>query len=319
MRILSLLLLAAPAFCQKQEADPNFVPRVTHPSYTTRHPKVLFDEAHLNFHTAGGRYKPFADLIAADGYGITRNRDKFREQSLAGFDVLVSANARGAEGPAAFDQPAFTEEECAAVRDWVKRGAALLLIADHAPFGTAAASLASQFGVDMSKGYTSDPVQHDPESGNHGFLFFSRENGLLGRHPITEGIHRVISFTGQSLKGPEGSTAFLRLADTAVDLTAMTGAAIQAAIAEQRKKQASGAIQLKLDPQAKVSAAGRAQGLALRYGKGRVVVLGEAAMLSAQVVEMPGKPLQRVGMNRPNIDNQQLALNIMHWLSGLLD
>jgi hypothetical protein len=24
------------------------------------------------------------------------------------------------------------------------------------------------------------------------------------------------------------------------------------------------------------------------------------------------------GMNRPGIDNRQLALNIMHWLSGLL-
>jgi hypothetical protein len=38
-------------------------------------------------------------------------------------------------------------------------------------------------------------------------------------------------------------------------------------------------------------------------------------MLSAQV----GGPNQtKFGMNYPGIDNRQLALNIMHWLSGLL-
>jgi hypothetical protein len=63
-----------------------------------------------------------------------------------------------------------------------------------------------------------------------------------------------------------------------------------------------------------ISAAGRAQGLALEFGKGRVVVLGEAAMLTAQVA-LRGF---RFGMNVPGIDNRQLALNIMHWLSGLL-
>jgi hypothetical protein len=63
------------------------------------------------------------------------------------------------------------------------------------------------------------------------------------------------------------------------------------------------------------SAAGRAQGLAFKLGKGRVVVLGEAAMLSAQLA---GPRKMKFGMNRLGIDNRQLALNIMHWLSGLL-
>ena len=44
----------------------------------------------------------------------------------------------------------------AAIRDWVRAGGALLLIADHAPFGSAAASLASRFGVSMGKGWTFD-------------------------------------------------------------------------------------------------------------------------------------------------------------------
>ena len=53
----------------------------------------------------------------------------------------------------------------------------------------------------------------------------------------------------------------------------------------------------------------------MRFGKGRVVVLGEAAELSAQVVGLR----EQIGMNVPGIDNRQMALNIMHWLSGLLD
>jgi hypothetical protein len=64
-----------------------------------------------------------------------------------------------------------------------------------------------------------------------------------------------------------------------------------------------------------VSAAGRAQGIAMKFGKGRVIILGEAGMLSAQIIASKGI---RFGMNRPGIDNRQLALNIMHWLSGLL-
>ena len=64
-----------------------------------------------------------------------------------------------------------------------------------------------------------------------------------------------------------------------------------------------------------ISAAGRAQGLVFGLGKGRVVILGEAAMLSAQ---MTGPGGTKFGMNRPGIDNRQLALNIVHWLSGLL-
>ena len=61
---------------------------------------------------------------------------------------------------------------------------------------------------------------------------------------------------------------------------------------------------------ADVLAAGRAQRLALPFGKGRVVVSGEAAMFSAQN--------QNFGLNYPGTDNKQFVLNVMHWLTGLL-
>ncbi|MGI9108310.1 MAG: DUF4350 domain-containing protein [Pyrinomonadaceae bacterium] len=267
------------------------------PAHTKKGPKVLFDEAHNNFHTSGGRYKPFADLIAGDGHVITPNRQPFSAATLKPFDILVISNALGAPQMNAPDatKPAFTDAKCDAVRDWVRGGGALLLIADHAPMGAAAETLAARFGVGMSKAYTLDPSHTIPEENNPGFIVYTRENKLLGDHPITRGreaaerINRVIAFTGQSLKGPEGSVAFMKLADTALD--AMPGGDKQ------------------------VSAAGRAQGLAFAFGKGRVVVMGEAGMLSAQLAGPDKKPF---GMNRPDIDNRQLALNIMRWLSGLL-
>lgn len=271
-----------------QRADRDFDVSIAKPAYTDRHPSVLFDEAHHNFHTASGRYKAFADLITNDGYRVTSNQVAFTEQSLSGHDVLVIANAT-AERTSDGATSAFTAAECDAVRAWVERGGALLLITDHEPFGSASEELGRQFGVDMSK-----RVAHDPENSNDYILIFAREKNLLGDHPIMRGrnaaerVNRVLTFTGQSLHGPPGSVALLKLADTAVEL----------------------------DGEAEVSAAGRSQGLALSYGKGRAVVLGEAAQLSAQVYGLPPEPM---GMNVPGCDNRQMALNIMHWLSGLLN
>jgi hypothetical protein len=280
----------------QQVADPNFDAKVAHPAYAKNGPRILFDEAHNNFHTSTGRYKPFADLIANDGYQIAPNKEKFSAAVLKGFDILVISNALGAERmnvPEA-SNPAFSAEECDAVRDWVKAGGALLLIADHAPMGSANQIMGERFGVDMSKMFTVDNGNYDKESNNPGFIIYTRESGRLADHPITRGrndserINKIIAFTGQSLKGPSDSVALMKLADTAVD--AMPG----------------------VNPS---SAAGRSQGLVMTLGKGRVVVLGEAAMLSAQVA---GPNKMAFGMNRPGIDNRQFALNLMHWLSGLL-
>src|SRR5215207_902585 len=280
----------------QQQADPEFDTSVENPAYKKDGPRVMFDEAHHNFHTTEGRYKPFVDLLMNDGYRVVRSRQPFTKTSLSSFKVLVISNALGAEedDDEGADSPAFTEEECQAVQDWVKAGGSLLLIADHAPFGGAAATLASRFGVDMSKGYTYDG--ENSVAGSPSQLIFSRENKLLASHPVTEGrgenekIHLVRSFTGQSLKGSDDSIAILKLSDGASD-------------SPDR------------DAKASVPAAGRAQALALKVGKGRVLVQGEAAMLSAQV---SGVEDRRMGMNVPGNDNRQYALNVMHWLSGIL-
>jgi hypothetical protein len=204
----------------QQTPDRDFKVTVADPAYKGAHPKVLFDEAHYNVHTTQGSYKTFVDLITSDGYQVAANDRPFAAAVLAGYDVLVISNARGASRPS--EKPAFTDAECDAVRDWVRSGGALLLVVDHYPTGHNAEILSKRFGVDMSKGTTTDPA-HTPPGAGGGTLLFSRDEKLLGDHPIMQGrseserLNRVVTFTGQSLKGPEGSVALLKFSDTAVD------------------------------------------------------------------------------------------------------
>ena len=292
----ALVLFVITTVQAQQMADPEFNPTVANPAYSKSSPRVLFDEAHNNFHTMDGRYKPFVTLLLNDGYRVVRNRQSFSKSSLESFKVLVIANALGSEDmdEDGVANPAFTEAECDAVHDWVRGGGSLLLIADHAPFGGAAEILAKRFGVEMSKGFTYD--ESNSAEGNPSFIIFSRENKLLLQHPITDGrgdsekVNKVMSFTGQSLTGPKDSYAILKLSDTAKDTPDR-------------------------DATTSISAAGRAQALAFKFGKGRVVVQGEAAMLSAQIA---GPEKYKMGMNVPGTDNKQYVLNVMHWLSGLL-
>jgi hypothetical protein len=282
------------AFGQVQVVDLQYDTSVALPAYTTQHPSVLFDEAHHNFHTASGLYQPFVSLITNDGYRVTSNRKAFSREVLEPYNILVIANAAGSskdQGTEAAN-PAFTATECQAVEAWVREGGCFLFITDHYPWGAAAQNLAKRFGVGMSQGQTLDAQNSVPRFPSQ--LIFAHENELLGYHPIilgrgpSERINRVFTFSGQSLLGPRGSVAFLKLADSAMDRSAVDNSLIPAA--------------------------GRSQGLALVHGKGRVVVLGEAGALSAQR-DAAGRPF---GMNVEGTDNRQLALNITHWLSGLI-
>jgi hypothetical protein len=289
---------------EHQRSDQDFNANVARRAYLKHHPRVLFDEAHNNPDTSSGRYRPFAELVTSDGYRVVPNKDVFSKKALKGFEVLVVVNASGPTGQR--DRSPFTEEECDAVRDWVSGGGALLLITDHSPYSNAVADLVKRFGVEVTNGYTIDGSHHNQGSDDETELVFARDGGLA-EHQITKGrdsaerINRVVTFTGTSLKGPGGSFAFLKLADTAKDV--LPPPAVKSKSPDEPAPDHT-----------TVSAAGRAQGLALEFGKGRVVVLSEAAMLTAQVTPRG----LRFGINVSGTDNRQLALNIMHWLSGLL-
>jgi len=245
---------------------------------------------------------------------LTPNRKPFVATALAGSEILVIANAAGDDLESGTDSsvalPAFTRDEVEAVYHWVHDGGRLLLIADHAPFGAAAGTLAARFGVHMSGGYTIDSSEAVPGEGNPGILEFARDRGSLGDHVILRGrdpserVTRVIAFTGQSLLGPGGSAPLLNLCPASRDIPFSTFA----------QRQDFDALLRQATP-----AGGRSMGVALQIGRGRVVALGEAAMLSARVVSRPGAEPRKIGMNRPGTDNQQLALNVIRWLAGALN
>lgn len=284
-----------------QRADYGWSPDIAKPAFTERHPVVTVDAAHFNASTIwfAGRYWPFGQLLRADGYTVVNGTEKFSPQYLRSTEILVIANASGGSklqvfginlpiGDEGGDRggPAFTADEIEAVRDWVEAGGALLLISDHAPFGAASEALAAAFGVNMNKGFVDIPGEKpDPH-------IFSRDNNRIGDHPILNGaspaerVSRVMTYTGQSLEGPPDATVLLRLPDNAIE-------SVPDAKGEWQEQKAASA-----------------QGLAFTFGKGRVVVLGEAALATAQVDQL--KPF---GMNVPDNDNKQFVRNIMRWLA----
>lgn len=284
--------------------DHSFDASVATPAYTRNPPRVLFDEGHHNAHRMDGRYEPFVKLLINDGYVLSHYKGTFTADGLRSGDVLVIVNASGGSNPQVFgynlpflrtgerDAPAFTEAEIRTVTEWVRNGGSLLLIADHYPFGSAAASLAAALGVTMHGGFAEVANQY-PGQPEPGTIEFMRSNGLLFQNEITDGralpekVNRVVTFTGQSLDGPEGAIPLLTLPVGAKEFVPPP-------------------------PNFEERPAGDSQGLAFEFGEGRVVVLGEAAALTAQI-----EGGTRFGMNS-DPENKQFALNIMHWLTRLL-
>jgi len=307
LRILLALVLVAAGCASGDKVDSSFDTHVSNPAYATDGPRVLFDEAHHNVHRASKSCRPFAKLIQSDGYRVSRGTKRTTPEELEPYSVYIIAAAEGTNERN--DDPAFDDSECDAIRDWAFAGGLLLLITDHYPVGQAAERLAGRFGVQMSKGVAEDSVQYE-----HGFdsthIIFSAENGGLGDHPIVAGrdaserIHRVLTFTGQAVYADPPAVAFLKLSPTAV-------ARPPQPVVEKR----GGDVLVHVSYGDPVSVPGWSQGLALECGQGRVVVLGEAAMLSARLHRFDGRP---IGMNTAGYDNRQLALNIMHWLTRVL-
>lgn len=306
-----VLLTVLPETLQAQQRPVlDFEPTISTPAYPRGGgPIVLIDEGHHNFHTLGpttdyddahrqvtipGRYGPFAELLRRDGYVVRSLRSPFRRAALADAQVLVIANALAEANVDEWSLPnpsAFADDEIEAIVTWVREGGALLLIADHQPWPAAAARLAGRFGFLFYNGSTER-------------LVFRREIGSLQDHPITQGrslaeqIDFVVTFSGQAFRFagditgdplliiPPNTTLVLHW-DPFQDLT---------------------------DKVPRIRVDGMLQGAAVRFGAGRVAAFGEAAMFTAQVDEEGP-----MGMNHPEApQNAQFALNVLHWLTGVL-
>lgn len=258
---------------------------------------ICIDEAHFNMHTVSGTYSTVAGIWAADGYVVEASTRAFTSNALQACSVLVIANAlhernrlQGDATDWSLPNPsAFTPSEIAAVRDWVRVGGALLLIADHMPFPGAAADLATAFDVQFNNGFARET---NPDSG---VLVFRRAAGLLPAHPITDGrsaaerIDSVTTDAGQAFQVNGRFDPLLVIPEGVVSL--MPEVAWEFT-----------------DDTPSIPVGGWLQGAAGQFGDGRLVVFGEASQFRPEDdgESLPGQ-------------NGQFALNVIRWLSGILD
>lgn len=300
-----LLATSLPAFAQ-QVGDTDFVPAVGVPMFAAgKGPVVCLDEAHHNFHTLDGRFHAFGELLASDGYVVRPNRAVFDADALAACAVLVIANAQPSDQDwCSYPTPtpsAFTPAEIEAVREWVRGGGALLLIADHMPLAGAAKALAKAFDIEFSDGFAVAGFdRHDQLRAAMGKpTLFRTDQGTLIDHAIVRGrdasesVQQVRSFTGQAFRAP-GAQPLLVLP---VDFVSLLPAKAWAFTPQTPRADAGGWL----------------QGAAKTVGSGRAAFFGEAAMFTAQ---RAGERRVAVGMNAAGAEqNAQFVLNVLHWLA----
>jgi len=295
---LLALLIAHPAPAQ-QVPDTTFSPPVPSPAFAPgTGPVVLIDEGHHDFHTIGGRFAPFARLLARDGFVPRPHAGRFTRAALDSARVLVVSNALAERNEEDWYRPvlsAFDTAEVRTLEGWVRDGGALLLVADHMPFGGAAAELAAAFGVLLTDGFAQDAAEQMN-------FVLRRRDGSLRSHPVTDGhgpderVDSVAVYTGEAFRTAMPVDTLL--------LVAPGGSVLLPQVAWEFSP---------LTP--RIRSDGMLVGAALRHGRGRVVVFGEAAMLTAQLAGPQRRP---VGMNAPEAAHHpRLVLNTLRWLAGV--
>jgi hypothetical protein len=291
-----------------QVPDKSFNPSVNHPAYGMgAGPIVCVDEGHNNFHTLDNRFWAFGELLRRDGYVVEPIKAEFDADVLNHCNILVIANAQleGDWDEYPYPTPsAFSDEEIDNIQTWVRDGRALLLIADHMPLAGVAQKLASAFGIEFNNGFA--VTNYEDESKRDAAFdeptIFRLDDRTLIQHVITDGrapnesVSSIRSFTGQAFQAPTSAEALLVLPQNFISL-----------MPEK-------AWQFGLDTR-RIPVGGWLQGAVMRYESGRTAFFGEAAMFTAQLSD--SEPL---GMNAPQAEqNPQFVLNLMHWLSGILN
>ena len=283
-----VMLIFSTGVCQ-QVSDTLSVPQPKSPAYKPgTGPVIVIDEAHHNFHTAVGRFRPFAILLERDGYKVSRGTSPFTKTTLDGAGILVISNALSERNETEWSVPtpsAFTDDEIAVVKKWVEDGGSLFLISDHHPFPGCNEKLAAAFGFRFYNGFAFDTTkQGGPDS-------FTIANKKLIADPLTSGLDPILSFTGQAFDIPAAAKPLLVL--------------------DEKFKLWIGDTAWVFNKSTKrISARGKAQGAYMTHGKGRLVVFGEAAMFTAQLA---GR--NKMGFNVPMAEhNAEFLLRLIHWL-----
>ena len=297
LAITMLLCMPISVVQSQQVADSLFTADIGEPAWPADSgPRLRLDEAHYNFHKLDGRYLAFGRMASAIGFQVLPLRSEFSDESLRNVDVLVIANAlNSVNAPNRWTLPtpsAFTLPEIAAVRRFVERGGGLVLVADHMPFAGAATELGRAIGVEFYNGFVFESYDSTASSE----LMFRRGAGLQSPAiPDVPPVDSVVAFTGSAFSLTGNGLPLMKLPDA----SRVWLPTVAWQFGEGVKS---------------MSGKGLLQGAAIKLGKGRVVVLGEAAMLSAQRAGPRGVPM---GMNGPRAgQNARFAATLLRWVSG---
>ena len=299
-KLLAFCLLVTLTAQGQMLNDSPFDASVTQPKYAKgKGPAILFDKGHFNFIVDMGLAKPLMDVAAADGYRVHVDSLKFTKAYLAKYKMIVIFPAMpfkfGSKSQVT-DEITFTAAELNALQDWVSAGGSLLMFDEHAPIDKSVTPLFNTFGIQLSIGIVSDSLNYESKfdmSSKETLLKFTRSNGLLNTdHPITQGekateqINNIMTYGGGGLTG-KGYTNLFKLSPSATI------------------KKYSGSLPI---------GTAESQALAGKFGKGKVVALGDCNGFTAMYVMMKSVKFS-AGMQVADYDWKQFALNTLHWLS----
>jgi hypothetical protein len=285
---------AAVTVSAQQRNDPQFDTKIARPAHTKKHPRVLIDAAHKNaFSVQTNRIEPLIQLMRNDGLTVDIGKDAFSAAGLDPYHLLVVLTARGNNEPT---DPAFTADEIDAVYTWVNKGGSMLFCMDHTPFAESGRKLAERFGVNVILGYVADPARSDRWHDDDLTPVYTRTNNGLGNNALIRGRNgseeadKVATFGGMSFSGPKTSWNLFRVSSSAFNGTT-------------NSKPGEGL--------------GLSQAIALKSGKGRIVITGDCSMWTAQLVTFNDKEYH-YGMARTDLGNRQFAINVIRWLTGAI-
>lgn len=230
-------------------------------------PTLCVDEAHQNFHTTQGRCAPFATLMRDDGFRVKAMSASFTGDAMDHCDVLVIANPLSSENADRTKRfphaSAFTQDELGVLYRWIDDSGSLVLIADHPPFSPAVAGLTAMLGAVPVHTSTVIPGETD---------VFRRSDGSLREHAITAGrtsaerIDSVATFSGSAFFLSDAFEPLLVLGPNAYGITYL--------------RKTVGELPKEKLPRYELS--GWAQAGVRDLGRGRVALVGEASMCTAQ-------------------------------------
>ncbi len=282
-----------------QLPDRSYSPAIDHPAYPEGSgPTVMIDEAHNNFHTMSGRYYAFANVLRKDGYRVMPLADTLSREALSGCRILVISNALNEKNINNWYNPiypAFTSGEIDVLEEWVNNGGSLFLIADHMPMPGAVKGIGKRFGFTLHNSFNSDSMPAPN-------FFCQSDSTFVSALATTlegEELDSVVILTGHGFDFPSDATPILLFKESSYILLPDTAWQFHRGTP-------------------RIKAVGMSQLAYKKYGKGRVVIAGEAAMFTSQCYG--GLSFKKGGMSASTAkDNYKLLLNLIHWLDGLYE